>query len=127
MGERSAVRPKSGESVSQSDPELRRPTPSSTAGRKPAAHPPVQFHPSANSKDDSRPREAGGAQRKTGRGVGQSPAIQTQCAALGSFTPPADSDSVLPYAIDDSDIETLIRFFQTLKRLKREAHENQTM
>ena len=42
MGERSAVRPKSGESVSQSDPGLRRPTPPSTAGRKPAARPPFQ-------------------------------------------------------------------------------------
>ena len=42
MGERSAVRPKSGQSVSQSDPGLRRPTPPSTAGRKPAARPPFQ-------------------------------------------------------------------------------------
>jgi len=122
MGERSAVRPKSGQSVSQSDPGLRRPTPPSTAGRKPAARPTVQFYPATKSNDDFTPREAGGAQRKTGRGAGQSPAVQTQRAALGSLTPPADSDSVLPYALDDSHITALIEFFQILDRWNREAH-----
>jgi hypothetical protein len=127
MGERSAVRQKSGQSVSQSDPGLRRPTPPSTAGRKPAARPPVQFHPAAGSKDDSRPRAAGYTQRKTGRGAGQSPAVQTQREAMGSFTPRADSDSVLPYALDDSHITALIEFFQTLDRWDREAHAAQVM
>jgi len=127
MGERSAVRPKSGQSVSQSDPGLRRPTPPSMAGRKPAARPPVQFRPAADSKDDSRPRAAGGAQRKTGRGAGQSPAVQTQRAALGSFTPLADTDAVLSFAPDDSQITALIEFFQTLDRWDREAHAPQVM
>jgi len=127
MGERSAVRPKSGESVRQSDPGLRRPTPPSTAGRKPAARPPVQFHSAADSKDDFRPREAGGAQRKTGRGAGQSPDVQSRRAAPGSFTPSAQSDSDLPHALEDSDIKALIQFFQTLDRWDREAHGPQVM
>jgi len=96
-GERSAVRPKSRETVRQSVPALRRPTPPSTAGRKPAARPPVQHLPATGSKDEPRPREAGGAQRKTGRGAGQTPAIQSRRVALGSFTPSVQSDSELPY------------------------------
>ena len=110
MGERSAVRPKSGESVRQSDPGLRRPTPPSTAGRKPAARPPVQFHSAADSKDDFRPREAGGAQRKTGRGAEPRRSVPARSAGLLypfrsiRFRPPPcprrfrhqGSDSVLP-------------------------------
>jgi hypothetical protein len=125
MGERSAVRQKSGESVSQSDPGLRRPTTPSTAGRKPAARPSVQFNPPIDSEGDYRPRAAGGAQRKTGRGAGQSPAILSQRAALCSFTPSVESDAVLPYALDDSQITALIEFFQILDRWDREAHGQQ--
>jgi len=122
MGERSAVRPKSGESVRQSDPGLRRPTPPITAGRKPAARPPVQFLPATDSKTKSnKVREAGLTQRKTGRGAGRSPAVLSRRAAPDSFTLSAQSDSVLPYALDDSDIKALIQFFETLDRWDREA------
>jgi hypothetical protein len=127
MGERSAVRPKSGKSVSQSDPGLRRPTPPSTAGRKPAARPPFQFLPSTDSVVVFPSREAGDTQRKTGRGPGQSPAIQSQCEALGSFTPSGESDPALPDTLDDSQITSLIQFFQTLDRWDKEAHGPQVM
>jgi hypothetical protein len=127
MGERSAVRPQSGESVYQSDPGLRRPTPPSTAGRKPAARPPVQFLPETNSNDHFKPREAGATQRKTGRGSGQSPDVQSRRAAPGSFSEPIESEPVLPYALDDSDIAALIHFFQILDPWDREAHGTQTM
>src|ERR1035438_6268048 len=122
MGERSAVRPKSGKSVRQSDPALRRPTPPSTAGRKPAARPPTQIRPATDLQFDSTSREAGTPQCKTVRGVGQSPAQQAQGEALGSFTPSAESDLVLPYELDDSQITALIEFFQILDRWDREAH-----
>src|ERR1019366_10603561 len=69
MGERSAVGPKSGESVSQSDPGLRRPTPPSTAGRKPAARPSDLLHSLIDPKSDSTTCEAEGSQRKTGQGA----------------------------------------------------------
>ncbi len=121
MGERSAVRPKSGESVRQSDPGLRRPTPPLTAGRKPAARPPLQFLPATSSKNDSRLRAAGNTQRKTGRGAGQSPAVQFRRAARVSFTQSTQTDSDLPYALEDSHIEILIQFFETLDLWDREA------
>ena len=127
MGERSAVQPKSGESVRQSDPGLRRPTPPSTAGRKPAARPPIQIPPVSDSKGNSRPREAGGSQRKTGRGAGWNPAIQSRRAAPGSFTPMAESDSALSYTPDDPQITALIQFFETLDRWDKEAHGPQIM
>lgn len=122
MGERSAVRLKSGESVRQSDPGLRRPTPPSTAGRKPAARPPALSFPKPVPNDGLTPREAGLSQRKTVRGVGQSPTLQTRREAPGSFSEPEESASVLPYALDDSHITTLIEFFQTLDRWDKEAH-----
>jgi hypothetical protein len=127
MGERSAVRPKSGKSVRQSDPALRRPTPPPTAGRKPAARPPVQIPPAADRQFGSTSREAGISQRKTVRGAGQSPAVQTQREALGSLTPSTQSESALPYALDDAQITILIQFFQTLDRWDKEAHGIQTM
>jgi len=127
MGERSAVRPKSGKSVSQSDPGLRRPTPPSTAGRKPAARPPIHFLPAKDSIHALPSREAGDTQRKTGRGPGQSPAIQCQREALASFIPSGESDLALPDTLDDSDIQALIQFFQILDLWKREADEVQPM
>jgi hypothetical protein len=122
MGERSAVRPKSGKSVRQSDPALRRPTTPSTAGRKPAARPPVQTPSAIDLQLNSTFREAGISQRKTVRGAGQSPAIRSQRATLGSFTPSAESDLDLPYDLNDSQITALIEFFQILDRWDREAH-----
>jgi hypothetical protein len=127
MGERSAVRPKSGKSVRQSDPALRRPTPPSTAGRKPAARPPIQFPSATDPKVVPTAREAGGTQSKTGRGTGQSPANQARREALGSFTLPTQSNSFPSYALDDSQITTLIQFFQTLDRWDKEAHGPQVM
>ena len=122
MGERSAVESKSGKTVRQSVPALRRPTPPSTAGRKPAARPPIQFPPIAVPDDDSRPREAAGTQRKTGRRAGQSPAIQSRREAPCSFTGTIQSRPSLPYSLDDPQISSLIRFFETLDRWDREVH-----
>jgi hypothetical protein len=115
MGERSAVRPKSGKTVRQSVPALRRPTPPSTAGRKPVARPPIQSSRVTVAEGNSRPREAADTQRKTGRGEGRSPAIQSRREAPGSL-------SDLPYSPDDSQILSLIQFFETLERWHREAH-----
>jgi hypothetical protein len=127
MGERSAVRPKSGKSVRQSDPGLRRPTPPSTAGRKPTARPPIYFPSAADPQIFPVVRETDGTQSKTGRGAGQSPANRAQREALGSFTLPTQSNSFPSYALDDSQITTLIQFFQTLDRWDKEAHGPQVM
>ena len=124
MGEQSAVGPKSGETVRQSVPGLRRPTTPSTAGRKLAARPPLQFPPATDSTDDSRTREAGLPQRKTGRSARQSLAIQSQREAPGSFTGSVQCVSSLPYSLDDSHISSLIQFFETLDRWDREAHSS---
>jgi hypothetical protein len=122
IGERNAVGPKSGESVCQTGPGLRRPTIPSTAGRKPAARPPNYFPPATDPKVIPTAREAGGTQSKTGRGSGQSPANQAQREALASFTPNAQSNSFPSYVLDDSQITSLIQFFQTLDRWDKEAH-----
>jgi len=121
VGERSAVGPKSGQSVCQSDPGLRQPTPPLTAGRKPAARPPIQFLPALNRKVNSKARAAGRSQHKTGRGAGWNPAIQSRRAAPGSISLPVQSTPLPPYPLDDSDISTLIAFFETLDRWDREA------
>ncbi len=127
MGERSAVRPKSGQSVSQSDPGLRRPTSPSTVGRKSAARPPIQLQSPTDSKLHPKPREAGVPQPKTGRGAGWNPAQQPRREAPGSFSEPVESEPVLPYDVDDSQIKALIEFFETLDRWDREAHEPKIM
>src|ERR1035437_5643110 len=84
VGERSAVRPKSGKSVHQSDPGLRRPTPPPTVGRKPTARPPILNGSFTPSETNLTLRKAGPSQPKTGRGTGQSPAIQSRREAPGS-------------------------------------------
>jgi hypothetical protein len=127
MGERGAVGTKSGKTVRQSVPALRRPTPPSTAGRKPAARPPIQLSPKTNSPIDSSTREAAGPQRKTGRGSGQSPDISTRREAPGSFTPIVHSAPVASHPLDDSQITALIQFFETLDRWEREAHGPQVV
>ena len=116
LGERSAVEPKSGESVSQSDPGLRRPTPPSTAGQKPAARPPL----SEASCGVFLPSEAGLVQRKTGRGAGQSRAVFHQREALASIDEFSVPDPIPSCSLDDSQITLLIQFFQTLDRWDRE-------
>jgi hypothetical protein len=122
MGERSAVRPKSGQSVHQSDPGLRRPTPPATAGRKPVARPPKPAHSFTSSETDLTPREAGHAQPKTGRGVGQSPAIQSRRAAPASDVVSSDPRLTPLAYLDDIQIAQLLEFVRILDRWDREAH-----
>jgi len=133
MGERDAVGPKSGPSVTQSDPGLRRPTPPPTAGRKPEARPP----PHSCASDSAvavavavKPCEAGLPYHpKTGRGVGQSPAVELQREALDTSnttepsTPPAPNARTAD-SLSDDDIRQFIVFFQTLDRWDREQHGN---
>ncbi|RSL17886.1 hypothetical protein EDE15_3435 [Edaphobacter aggregans] len=71
MGERSAVQLKSGESISQSDPGLRRPTPPAMSGRKPEACPALSSAVALDPRDSFELRVAGRPRHKTGRGVGQ--------------------------------------------------------
>ena len=118
MGERSAVGRKSGRSVRQSDPGLRRPTPPSTAGRKPVARPPVSIPSASDVERDVLSREAGVTQRKTGRGVGQSPTVSSQREALGLSIP---SGSIPTRELSDPEITALIQFFQTLDRWDGES------
>jgi hypothetical protein len=126
VGEQSAVRPKSGQSVSQSDPGLRRPTPPSTAGRKPAARPPFQiFEVEAAEKPHA--REAGIAQPKIGWGAGRNPAVSGQCEALGISLPSSEAQASPLPAFDKSQIRTLVEFIKILDRWDREAHGRPTM
>jgi hypothetical protein len=120
MGERSAVGSKSGESVRQSDPGLRRPTTPATVGRKPAARPSSLSAVTTEFEEGSRPREAGPFQPKTGRGAGRSPALYAQREALGSFTGSEFHHLAAPLAIEDSHVTALIQFFQTLDLWDRE-------
>ena len=118
MGERSAVRPKSGQSVSQSDPGLRRPTSPVTAGRKSAARPPI----SPWKARTNAAREAGLPQPKIGRGAGQSPAVLTQREALGTSLQFPDLQSSPLATLDKTQIRALADFFKMLDRWDREAH-----
>jgi hypothetical protein len=120
MGERSAVGPKSGKSVSQSDPGLRRPTPPATAGRKPAARPPISVRSFTGCKSGLTLHEAEHAQPKTGRGAGQSPA-----AAIRREAPRVDPEGLRALRLadlSDSELAPLIEFFRLLDRWDREAH-----
>jgi hypothetical protein len=123
VGERSAVRPKSGQSVSQSDPGLRRPTPPVTAGRKPAARPPK----APGNARTIEACEAGIPQPKIGQGAGQSPAISIQREALGTSLQSPDLQSSPLVALDKSQIRALAEFIKTLDRWDMEAHGIFTM
>lgn len=112
MGKRSAVRTESGESVSQSDPGLRRPTPPATAGRKPEACPALSSGVAADPSDSFNPRVAGQSQRKTGRGVGQSPAASV-----------VDWSSEL----DPESLARLIAFLHLLDEWERSLHAEKVM
>ena len=115
MDERSAVELKSGKTVHQSVPGLRRPTSPATAGRKPAARPSV-FEVGPES------RAAGlRSQPKTGRGAGQSPAVKEQRAALHADESEGEAPSVT--VLEEHDIRLLLEFFTVLDRWDREAHE----
>jgi hypothetical protein len=134
MGERDAVGPKSGLSVSQSDPGLTTPTLPPTAGRKPAARPPVHSHGfdvGVGVAPES--REAGlSYQPKTGRGAGQNPAEELQREALDAdrtSDPRAAGtlDARSADSLSDDDIQQFIEFFKILDRWDREAHGHETM
>lgn len=129
MGERSAVGPKSGPSVHQSDPGLRRPTPPPTAGRKPEARPP--FHSQGSGFGvGTKLREAGlPYQPKTGRVAGQRPAEYLQREALDTkqTSDPREAgahDARTADSLSDDDIQQFIEFFQTLDRWERAQHGN---
>ena len=123
MGERSAVRPKSGQSVSQSEPGLRRPTPPVTAGRKPATRPPI----SPRKARTNAAREAGLPQPKIGRGAGWNPAVLAQRGALGTSLQPKEAQASPSVTLDKSQIKALAEFIKTLDRWDREAHGIQSM
>ena len=89
--------------------------------------PPIQLLPATDSKIILKTRAASIIQRKTGRGAGQSPAVQSRRTATCSFTPTALTDSILPYTLNDSHIAAFIKFFQTLDRWDEEAHGPQVM
>ena len=107
MGERSAVRPKSEQSVSQSDPGLRRPTPPLTAGRKPAARPPRSHEEGTY---DLKSREAGLAQPKIGQGAGQSPAVSARREALASSLNLLILNTPLSHVLDKIPNQILLSF-----------------
>ena len=121
MGERSAVRPKSGQSVSQSDPGLRRPTPPATVGQKPTARPPISVLSFPDPQPELPLREAEPSQPKTGRGAGQSPAVFRREA-------PGKSDPELSLSNrSESELAPLIQFIKILDRWDREAHGSEPM
>lgn len=119
VGERSAVRPNSGKSVRQSDPGLRGPTPPPTAGRKPAARPPLRFPPSLLPAPSEKLTEAQPAQPKTGRGVGRSPTKETARSA-GIHLLPIDLESRCEQ-IEEVQIAALIQFFRILDQWDQET------
>jgi hypothetical protein len=112
MGERSAARLKSGESVRQSDPGLRRPTPPATSGRKPEACPALSSGGAPDPGVPFNPRVAGPSQRKTGRGAGQSPAASV-----------VDCSSEL----DAEPLARLLAFFKLLDEWERKLHAQKVM
>ncbi len=114
MGERSAVRPKSGQSVHQSDPGLRRPTPPATADRKSAARPPISILSFTPPKPELTPREAGTSQPKTGRGTGQSPVVLSRREAPDVVAPSPRWSALL--GMSDSELSPLIEYIKILDR-----------
>jgi hypothetical protein len=112
MGERGAVESSSGASVDHYDPGLRRPTSPETAGRKPAARPPI-YQPKSG--------------QRFGDGV---PDIEPQREALGSLSTRGDREAGARDAsefLEEYSVRQLIEFFEILDRWDREAHGNQTM
>jgi hypothetical protein len=113
MGERIAAELIPEKTVDHSVPGLKQRTDPPTAGRTPAARPPI-------------------LQPESGRGVGQSPTVPSQREAL---VPPVPSDERAAFSLDaapseplsEFEIQTLIQFFTTLDRWDREAHGTQTM
>jgi hypothetical protein len=125
MGERSAVRPKSGQSVYQSDPGLRRPKPPSTAGRKPAARPPISILSFTPPRFESMAHEVGTDQPKTGRGAGQSPVVPIEREAPKSIASLSPWSALLE--MSDSELSPLIQYIKILDRWDKEAHEKHSI
>lgn len=121
VGERSAVRPKSGQSVFQSDPGLRRPTPPATVGRKPAARPPISVFSFPPQHSELPLREAEHPQPKTGRGAGRSPAVFRREA------PDKNRSELSLLNRSESELAPLIEFIKFLDRWDREAHGTESM
>lgn len=92
MGKRNAVGTKSRSTVANSARVLRRPTSPSTAGRNPAASPPL-------------------LQLKSWRGAGQSPAKEKN---------EREARSARERELDISSISSLITFFELLDKWDRE-------
>jgi hypothetical protein len=105
---------------------MRRPTPPPTAGRKPAARPPVHSQGSGFGVGAAiKLREAGlPHQPKTGRGTEQSSVEYLQREALDSCqtSDPREAgahDARTADSLSDDDIQQFIEFFQILNRWDR--------
>lgn len=113
-GERSAVGLKSGNSVANSEPVLRRPGTPATAGRKPAARPP-----------SLRGREAAPlTQPKSWPGFGAGPEEVARARASARGLPPEPSvrrEASALDALDSESLSSLRAFFELLDRWDREA------
>jgi hypothetical protein len=120
-GERGAVGLKSGNSVANSEPVLRRPTTPATAGRKPAARPPV-------SRGCAAPPAT---QPKSWRGFGGGAPEEIARERASASGPPADDSAArkLPAldSLDAAAVSQLRQFFELLDRWDREAHDPQAM
>ena len=133
-GERDAVGPKSGLSVSQSDPGLTTPTLPPTAGRKPAARPPFHSHGfDVGVAVAPESREAGlPSQPKTGRGTEQSSVeyLRREAPDTDRTSDPREAGTLEARTVDslsDDDVHQFIEFFKILDRWDREAHGHETM
>jgi hypothetical protein len=105
MGKRDAVRTKSGESVDHSDPGLRRPTLSPTAGRTPEACP----YPQSKS---GREREGWALALSGGK-----------AAAIQAHT----SQPLLPEPLNHESLSRLIGFFRKLDQWDRKTNPQEVM
>lgn len=119
MGERSAVGNKSGNSVANSEPVLRRPETPPTAGRNPAARPPKSR--GRRAVPATQPKSWQGC----GDGVPEDIARERDCA---SGQPPEQSVGRGAPALDADSISRLRTFFELLDHWDREAaHETKIM
>jgi hypothetical protein len=114
MDERVAADSNSGNAVDHSAPGLKQRTHPPTAGRKPAARPPI-------------------LQPKSGAGSGVAdPTADSQREALGSLVPSDERaafslDAVDADPLSETELQSLIQFFTTLDRWDKEAHGTQIM
>jgi hypothetical protein len=121
-GERGAVGSKSGNSVANSEPVLRRPGTPATAGRKPAARPPISREREAPPLSQLKGWPGFGAgsheeiarERESVSGLPPEPSVRREASALD--------------ALDSESISRLRAFFELLDRWDREAeHDRKIM